>query len=217
MDVTRTARATCLARLLACVSGEAVAVQPEDTGRIGLMFGWRYQPNARFNELATMNGYPITGASPGGPTVLAAFGYRALDQLEVAIEVGYAHESFKFTNVDKPFQLNQIPLTIAVRWAPFQWRFYPYIGAGFGYLLNFFSDPPPPASYLESNGSGPVGIIGVTGDIWDRVSLVIEYRYTYSRVQLGDLGAMQVGGNSFFIGVQLAFPPEDRRLKPVQP
>ena len=57
----------------------------------------------------------------------------------------------------------------------------------------------------------------VVADLFDRVTLLIEYRYTYCRVGLGELGAMQVGGNSFYLGVQVAFPPEDKRLKALQP
>jgi opacity protein-like surface antigen len=58
-----------------------------------------------------------------------------------------------------------------------------------------------------------VVIIGGTFELSDKIFLNLEYRYSYCRVELTDLGYMQAGGNAFFIGISYAFPPADKRLK----
>ncbi|MBI5547049.1 MAG: outer membrane beta-barrel protein [Deltaproteobacteria bacterium] len=189
----------------------AWAVPPEDTTRIALQAGWRLQPNARFGEWAAKNGYPLSGTSPGGPALLAVFGYRPMSELEVSLEIGWAWERFQFVDA-KPMQLNQLPITAAVRWAPLGGStIYPYLGAGYGYLLNFLTDAP--GGSVESHSSTPLLMAGAVFDITDRVSIVAEYRFAFSRIAIANLGFMQAGGNTFFVGAHLAFPPEDRRLK----
>ena len=201
------ASALCLAAL--APSG-ARALPPENTTRIALEAGWRYQPNARFAEWAAINGHTSTGQSSGGPALIATFGYRPLAEIEVAIEIGFAYERYGFLG-EKPMELNQLPITLSVRYTPFTGSIYPYVGLGYGYVLNFFTDAP--GGGIESHGSGPTALLGVAFEVSKRVSILAEYRYTYCRVEVGNLGYLQAGGNGFYVGVQLAFPPEDNRLQ----
>ena len=201
------AGAVCLAVL---APSAALALPPENTTRVAFQAGWRYQPNLRFAEWAAINGHTSTGQSNGGPAFIATFGYRPLPELEVSIELGYNNESFGFVG-EKSMQLSQLPITLAARYAPFGGSIYPYFGVGYGYVLNFFQDAPGGES--ESHGSGPTAIVGGTLEVSKRVSIFLEYRYTYCRVEIAKLGYLQAGGNLFFLGVQLAFPPEDNRLQ----
>ncbi len=204
------ASALCLA-LAALAPASARAIPQENTTRLGFQAGYRYQPNARFLEWAAINGYQSTGSITGGPSFVLSFGYRPLAELEVAIELGYAFEQFGFEGL-RPMQLHQVPVNLALRYAPLALGpFYPYVGFGYGYLLNFFQDAPGKA--VESHGSGPTGIVGATLELSKTVSVFVEYRYTYCRTEIENLGYMQVGGNGFFLGAQVAFPPEDNRLK----
>ena len=202
------AAAFAAASLVAWLPGAAQAVPAEDTTRIALQAGWRYQPNGRFAEWTAMSGYPMTSKITGGPTLLFIFAYRPMPEIEVALEVGWAFERFSFENA-KPMQLNQIPITAAVRYAPFAGSIFPYVGVGYGYMLNFFTDAP--GGTVESHGSTPVLIAGGSLELSDRISINLEYRYTLCRVELTNLGYMQAGGNSLYLGVSLAFPPEDKR------
>ncbi|MGC4114266.1 MAG: hypothetical protein QM765_06540 [Myxococcales bacterium] len=198
----------CLATLL---PSSAQAVPDENTTRLGFQGGWRYQPNARFLEWAAINGHTSTGSLTGGPAFQLSFGYRPLSELEVALEVGYAFEQYGFAG-EKAMQLHQLPLMIAVRYTPFATSFfYPYIGAGFGYLLNFFQDAPGKA--VESHGQAPAGILGGVFEVSKTVSVFVEYRYTYCRVEVQNLGYLQVGGNAFYVGLQVNLAAEDNRLK----
>ncbi|HEY3448442.1 MAG TPA: OmpW family outer membrane protein [Myxococcales bacterium] len=202
------ASALCLAAL---APSAAQAIPPENTTRLGIQAGWRYQPNARFLEWAAAGGHASTGALTGGPALQLSFGYRPLTEIEVSIELGYAFEQFGFAG-EKAMQLHQLPLTLAARYSPFAFSsFYPYVGLGYGYLLNFFQDAPGGA--VESHGQGPVGILGAVFEVSKTVSMFVEYRYTYCRVEIQNLGYMQTGGNGFFLGVQVGFPPEDNRLR----
>lgn len=200
----------CLALVTLLGPAAAAAVPGQGTTRIGLQLGWRYQPNGRFLEWASSSRHPLTGASPGGPSLLGVFGYRVLPELEVAIELGFGAERFRFRD-DPAMTLEQMPVTLAVRWAPWGGALYPYLGAGYGYFLNFFSNAP--GGTKESHGAGPTVLAGAVYDVTPRVSLVAEYRFAYCRVELTDLGYLQTGGSTFFLGAHVAFPPEDRRLK----
>ena len=200
----------CALSLAALMPSRATALPAQHTTRLALQGGWRYQPNARFAELAAVNGHASTGPSNGGPAFLLTFGYRPLPALEVAIELGYAYEQFGFAG-EKPMQLSQLPIAIALRYAPWGGRLYPYAGVGYGYVLNFFQDAP--GGGVESHGSGPTVLVGAALEVGKEVSVFAEYRYTYCRVGVANLGFMQAGGSGFFLGVQLAFPPEDDRLQ----
>lgn len=203
-------RLACVLMVVAAlVPSAALGTPAEDTTRIALLGGWRYQPNARFGELAGAAGYPLSGPSAGGPSLLGIFAYRPLAEVEVALELGWAYERWRFEGGGE-LTLNQMPITLAVRWSPLQSWIYPYIGAGYGYLLNFFAGENSPP---ESHGSGPTLLAGAALELSERFSVVVEYRYTHCRAKLGELGALQAGANSFMFGLQLAFPPEDRRLK----
>lgn len=208
LAATAFASALCLAAL---APSSARAIPPENTTRLGFQLGYRYQPNARFLEWAAINGHTSSAALTGGPTFALSFGYRPLPELEVSIELGYAFEQYGFVGL-KPMQLHQVPVALAVRYAPVSLGpFYPYLGLGYGYLLNFFQDAPGGAA--ESHGNAPTGIVGGVLEVSKRVSIFIEYRYSYCRVEIPNLGYLQAGGNSFFLGLQVGFPPEDNRLQ----
>jgi opacity protein-like surface antigen len=195
------------ALILPAIAG---AVPPEDTTRLGIQVGYRWEPNARFSELAALNGYPTSGSSSGGPVVMAIFGYRPMEKIEVAFEVGFSFQSFNF-QTGQSMQLTQVPATASVRYVPFggSGKLFPYVGAGYGYLLNFFSNAP--TGVTESHGSSPLVLAGLTYEVGERVSLSLEYRYAYCRVELPGLGFMQVGGSTFTLGISIGFPPEQRR------
>ncbi len=204
----------CVGLLLSGLAPDAHAEIQEDTTRIGLQFGWRYQPNARFAEWTAFHGYPLAKSPSGGPSLLAAFGYRPLQDVEVALEVGWTYERFDFLE-GEALVFNQIPVSLSVRWSPvFTKLFAPYVGAGFGYLLNFYSNAP--GGTQESHAQGPLLLAGGVFDVSRRISVYVEYRYTLARTGLTDLGFMQVGGSHFFLGVQVNFPPEIKSSEPLR-
>jgi len=197
-----------------CAALPARAELQEDTTRVALQVGYRYQPNARFAEWAELTGHPLAKQSSGGPSLLGVFAYRPLQDVEVSLEIGWTYETFEFLE-GKALVFNQLPITLSVRYTPFTTQyFYPYIGAGFGYFLNFFSDAP--GGTPESHGQGPVLIAGGVFDLSKRFSVYVEYRYSLCRVELLDLGYMQVGGNQFFLGIQLNFPPDTKSQQPMR-
>ncbi|MGI5865772.1 MAG: outer membrane protein [Myxococcales bacterium] len=197
-----------LAAALFCLP-EAAAEPVAESTRIALQAGWRLAPNARFGELADAAGHPLVGPSAGGPGVLGVFGYRTSRQLEIALEIGWATETFGFE--DSTLSLTHMPLAVAARWAPWPGDLLPYFGGGVGYFLNFFSGGP--IGSLESHGGGPFALAGVSWQLADRFGLIAEYRLGLARVELPGLGWMQTGGNWFCLGAQYAFAPERRRLK----
>jgi hypothetical protein len=171
--------------------------------------GWRWVPNGRFEAQARDSGHPLAGSSPGGPSILGVFAYRPTLDLETAIEVGWASERFVFAE-GPAMQLSHVPVAVAARWAPSVGRFSPYLGGGLGYFLNFFSGGP--LGTAESHGAGPFFLAGAALDVTDRVAFTAEYRLAFARVGLPGLGSLQTGGSQLQLGVQIAFPPEDRRL-----
>ncbi len=194
--------------LLACTAATARATPNEDSTRIAVGAGWRYQPNARFGEWASGYGTPLLGPSPGGPGVLATFGYQALPNLEVSMDVGLFEERFAFA--DRTMGLTNVPITVNVRYFPWQAQLSPYVGLGAGYFLNFVSDSP--KGGMESHGSGPLAILGAVLELSQRWSMVVEYRLGLARVELPGVGYLQTGGNTLVLGAQMSFPPEVRRL-----
>lgn len=209
--MTRPAAPAVASLALAALLAPALAraLPPENTTRIAVMGGYRYQPNARFLEWAEINGHVPRGPSPGGAAILGVFGYRPLPELEISIELGFNWEQFGFVD-EKPMQLMQMPIDLALRYAPWGGKLYPYFGVGYGYVLNFFSDAPGGA--IESHAAGPIVLAGGAFELSNRVSVLAEARYSYSRVEVQDLGYLQTGGLIVFLGIQLAFPPEDKHL-----
>lgn len=200
--------------LLACLllaARPARAEPVEDGGRIGLQVGWRYTLNGRFAELAAAAGHPLAHAPAGGPAALAVFAYRPKLALEVSLEAGFARERFRFAE-SPPMDLWTMPVDVALRYAIVAGAITPYLGGGFGYFLNFVSSGP--VGSLESHGTGPFALAGVSIDVSERLALLAEYRIAFARVAIPGLGPVQTGGNWFLLGAQVAFAPEPRRLLP---
>jgi outer membrane protein W len=214
MDWTRAGRlAGAAAALALTIWAPATAhaqVVAEGT-RVGVQGGWRYAPNASFEKRVKASGHPLTSSPIGGPQVQGVFGYRLSDAVEVAIELGYSRETFEV--VDGPLTMSQMPVLIALRWFPLQGRFglEPYLGGGAGYFLNFF-DGDENGSF-EAHAQGGFVMAGATLALTQRISLIGELRYAYAESHLNDLGWLQVGGASGYLGVQIAFPPEPQGLQ----
>jgi hypothetical protein len=193
-----------LALGLLTLPGAALANPPEESTRIAVAGGWRYQPNTRFAEWTSIYGTPLQRASPGGPGGLLTFGYQVQPEIDVSLDVGLFTESFAFDG--HSMSLTNVPLTLSVRWMPINARISPYLGAGIGYFLNFVSDSP--VGSQESHGAGPMGILGALFEVTERWSLVAEYRLGLARVEIPGLGYLQTGGNTLVVGAQFSFAPE---------
>lgn len=189
----------------------ATAAPVDGGSRIAVQAGWNYVPNARFEQQAREAGSPLAASSYGGPSVLGIFGYRPLEHLEVAIELGYTHEQFRFEGGPNT-QISRIPVLIAARYTPFVSDFWPYLGAGGGYFLNFISNGP--KGSLESHGAGPVLIAGAGFDLTERIALTAEYRLAFVRVGMPGVGFFNAGGNFLLVGVQYGFPPDVGNVRP---
>lgn len=191
----------------------AVGAAPVDgASRIAVQAGWNYAPNARFEQQARAAGKPLAASSPGGPTVLGVFGYRPLEQLEVAIEIGYTYERFEFAG-GPTTEISRIPLLLAFRYTPAVFgNLWPYLGGGGGYFLNFVGNGP--HGGLETHGAGPVFIAGAGFDLTERIALTAEYRLAFARVGMPGVGFFNVGGNFLLIGAQYGFPPDTGTFRP---
>jgi hypothetical protein len=196
--------------VLALHSAVPASARPvEGATRIGLQGGYRYVPNGRFAELAGEAGHPLATPSLGGPAVLGVFGYRPMETLEVALELGWVFQRFHFED-GQTMQLNQLPVSFALRWAPWPGTAFPYLVGGAGYFLNFLSGGP--AGSLESHAAAPFGGAGVSFELADRVSAFAEYRFSVARVEVTGLGYLHTGGNLFMLGIELSFAAEEKRL-----
>ncbi len=196
---------------LLLVSLPALAVPVDGGSRIGVQAGWNYNFNSRFEQQASAAGNPLASSPIGGPSVLATFAYRPLEKLEVAIELGYTFEQLEFAG-GPTTQISRIPILLAGRYTPWVGKFWPYVGAGGGYFLNFIANGP--EGSLESHGAGPVLIAGAGFDLTDRISLTAEYRLAFVRIGMPGVGFLNTGGNFLLFGAQYSFPPDVGDTRP---
>lgn len=182
----------------------------ESSSRIAAMGGWQVLFNARFLDQAAESGHPLEGPSKGGPAFLGTFGYRPFSELEVAIELGFSLDRYKFLSGES-MTASHFPLQILFRYSPFQLGpLTPYAGLGGGYLLNFFDKTP--LGPIESHGAGPILCVGLMTDPARKYSFVAEFRMGFVRVELPGIGFINTAGPSLLLGVQINFPPEDKTL-----
>jgi hypothetical protein len=193
-------------------AGPASAQVVEEGTRVAAQGGWRWAPNGGFAERARALGMPLTGTPRGGPSMLLVFGYRPLASLEIAAEIGYAHERFDFTGGES-LSLTQVPLLVAARFYPWSGGLTPYFGGGIGYFLNFMDG----IEAFESHTSGPFLLAGLSLGVGERLAVFAEARGAFIVAELGApaglaLGTLQTGGVSLMLGAQFSFPPEKREL-----
>ena len=191
------------------LAASAAAAPPTESTRIVLNGGWRYTPNATFERQASANGYPIVGPPIGGPGALLTFAYQYSESMDIAIEVGFGAEHYKFAGAWPDLWLEQAPLLVDVRYWFGNWSFASaYVGGGAGYLLNFWVGGP--FTYAEAHTVSPVVLVGLVIPLLEPWSLVIEDRETLARSLAGTVGFAQVGGNTFTIGVQYSLGPQTK-------
>jgi len=185
--------------------GVARAEPRAEQTRIGVLGGWRYSFNGAFLDQASAAGVALE-RSVGGPSLVSVFGYRPSESWEVGIELGFAYDRWGLP--DGSLQLYQMPVGIVGRWSPWSGTGSPYLGFGFGYLLNFVSNKD---QSIENHTQAPCLMLGSTFDLSEKLALLAEYRFSYGPIEFEGLGRMQTGGHSLFVGVQMSFPPEEKR------
>ncbi len=179
--------------------------RPEsESTRIGLFLGGRYVPHGHFIDEAQNSGTPVTSQSPFGFEGLLSFAYRPEASIEVALEVGYAHDAFTLSNAH--LDITSVPIVASVRWAPIDSVIYPYIGGGGGYMLNFFSGVP--SGELENHKQSFHALAGIAYDFLPRWTLFLEDRYQIALPDIVPIGELQTGGNALMLGVSFNYAPE---------
>lgn len=184
-----------------CVAGSASA-QQEGAGRISIMPGWRLTPNDYFAQHAAAAGFPLKHPSPGGPAVVASFGYGALAHLEIAIDLFFTEEQLALQNASKP-------LTNISYGGLAGLRTQPELGAGFslslaaetGFVLVNVSGGGQEATERVANGWA--GELGVHYALSDLFTLGLEYRYLLARGWVGNVGSINGGGS--WLGLAFSF------------
>jgi hypothetical protein len=185
--------------------------EPVDGGtRVAVAAGWQLIPNARFLAQASESGHPLAGPSPGGPSIVSTFAYRPRLDTEVSVELGFAFERFRFSD-GTAMEVSHLPLLLMTRWSPIVGPITAYVGVGGGYVLNFASGSP--VGPVETHGAGPFLAVGALFDLSARLAFVAEYRIGFARVELPGVGFFNSVGSNLLVGVHVAFPPEDNRLR----
>ena len=214
--------------LLASLAGRAADPPPppgipaQNEGTVTVLGGARLIPQGGFLDDQEAAGYRPwkTLVEPAG---LLQLGYAPEPDFNIGLTLGYA--------------LNNIHLSaglLAVRSftilvgadAPFlrrPWGTF-YGGGGIGYSLNTLSQS---GNNVESNSTAAYVCLGARFPLTERFALVIEDRYTLSYASLpgpsgplvyaGTAGSLNVGGNTFSIGLMFHYTDSEESKRPRHP
>lgn len=198
-----------LVGFILCVSSLAQAQSMEGAGRISLMPGWRYTPNAFFADNAEQAGYPLQQTSPGGPQIVGTFAYAATDALEVAIDLFAGYENLRLANSDDVTSVSYGALAGVRAFWPMG-RFVPNIGLGLGPTL-VYTTGGPSQSNTERVTTAYFGSAGVTYRFSDVLGATLDVRYLYARGMVPQIGGVNAGGVWANLGVTWYFAGEPAR------
>ena len=203
VHLVRFSVAIALAVGLTLTATRADARGDEDSTTAGILLGPRYVPHGHFEQEAAGSHDPVLSDSPWSGVGMVTFGYKPEVYLHVALEVGYAFDSFKLQS--GTLGITSVPVVATVRFTPFAWQLYPYAGAGGGYMLNFFSGVP--SGERENHTYSGHALLGIAFDITRQWTVFAEDRYAISLPDIVPIGELQTGGNMILLGVNFVFAP----------
>lgn len=216
-------RATLLGAVLLALAPASVRAQGlEGWGRVSLMGGWRYTPNAAFYGAAESHGFGA-GGGPGGPVALGTFAYSATNLFEVSIDLFAGGERLSFPNVPAYTLLTygaHLGARVHTLWSrvgPFD-RVVPYAGIVGGPTLVYTTGGPSSTTLLPGGGSGtPLEVlthgwaanVGVTARLRDSIAITLDVRYLLAFGLAPPVGVVNAGGLWAGIGLTWGFPPSE--------
>ncbi len=201
--MVRFSPALALIVALSLTASPAAARPDEDTTSAGFLLGPRYVPHGHFLQEAANSGDPVQSSSPWNGIGMVSFGYKPEAYLHVALEVGYAFDSFKLKSGN--LGITSVPVVASARFAPWAWQLYPYAGVGGGYMLNFFSGVP--SGEKENHTYSGHVLVGLAYDITRQWTIYLEDRYALSLPDVVPIGELQTGGNMILLGLNFVFAP----------
>ncbi len=200
--------------LAALVLAGAAQAFSEGTGRISVLPGWRYTPNAYFAGSAQQAGFPLERASPGGPQLTASFGYMATDAIEVGIDLFGGFESLPLQNFGEVTSVTY-GAELVIRGYFDAGSFHPYLGAGLGPVFAFTTGGETRDS-SERLVTGYVVNAGVSWALTDRLAVTLDAKWLIARGFVRDIGGVNSGGLWSGIGVSWLLPGEASRTGSVR-
>jgi hypothetical protein len=207
-------------RLLLCPLAAAVLALPARAGvpdkndaTVTILAGWRGVPQHPLMAELQREGLGPEHAffQPG---FLLSLGFMPDDDLHVSIDVGYGLD--QWANGGGGASVKIINILLAGDTALFKGqRWSIYLGGGLGYSLNTFTRN---GVDTESNGSAGFVKLGLRYQLFGRIALVIEDRYTLSFAEYPELrSSVNVGGNLLSVGLMFHYASPQDPGKPQAP
>ena len=188
----------------------------EGVGRLTIQSGWRLTSNDTFYEgyYSKHEGLVRGPTSAGGPLVVGSFAYGITDMVELGVDLFATGERLRLT--DQPM------LTTLTYGALVGVRFQSVLDIGPYGLVPFagiLTGPTLAFSQFEGQQAREemtqawVGTVGATLRLSPRWGLTGEYRLSFVRGLVNDVGSEKFGsynggGNWFALGVTYTWPPE---------
>lgn len=188
----------------------------EGVGRLTIQTGWRLTSNDTFYERYYSQHAELARgpSSSGGPLVAGSFAYALTDTVELGIDLFATGERLRLTN--------QPELTTLTYGALVGVRFQTVLDVGPHGLVPFagiLTGPTLAYSKFEGQQAQEVvtqawtGTVGATLRLSPRWGLTGEYRLSFVRGPVGNLGSQTFGsfnggGNWFALGVTYTWPPD---------
>ena len=202
-------RSAVLGVVLGLLSPGAAFAAEEGMGRVTVLGGWRLTPNNHFEASAVAAGTPLVSRSPGGPALIAGFGYSATALIEVAIDAIVGAERLHLTG-SAPFTSLTYGALLNLRLQPqFTADFGMSVGVGTGpVLVDILNSHFKVAS--ERLTEGWEGEIGLFYRLSPRYSLTLEYRLLLARGTVNGVGSVNAGGSWLGLGFTFWLSGSDR-------
>jgi opacity protein-like surface antigen len=205
----RAGRAALLGVVLAAGTAQA-QVAVEGTGRISLLPGWRYTPNAYFAQSALREGFPLEARSSGGPQLTAAFGYMATATVEVGIDLFAGFERLTLANYGELSSVSYGAL-LGVRAVVPLGDLHPFVGLGLGPTLVLTQPTQQERGSHERLSTGYAVDAGVTYKVAERLAVTLGARWLLARGYVRDIGGVNAGGLWAGLGATWLFAGEPSR------
>lgn len=201
-----------LAVLLSVAARDAFAARdseviPVEKGFIELRGGVRLTPQGTFEKMLADRGYKLHSTLVT-PAVIFPLGYRVNRDWSAALEFGYGAGQYELVDsagVASAVRSSTFTIQIVGQWVPpVEWgRLEPVFGIGGGYYLSTIknADRRIDGANTEANATGAFVSAGLRWAATRNIGLSIEDRYAFAVAGVGNLGRLNVGGNTASLGL----------------